>query len=387
MTGIVFGAFRRSGNGASTIGAENRPVRTVTVEDVAILLEYSRRIVIVPGYGLAVAQAHHAAAELAELLTARGADVVFGIHPVAGRMPGHMNVLLAEANVPYESLVEMDVVNGQFKSTDLVLVIGANDVVNPRPNRHRDPRSTGCPSSPSPTRNRWSSSNGVSARVRGHRERLVLRPQGVDRPRRREGDLVGIARRSEGDGMTARCMKSLGPSGGTVHTRGELMEQLTQWQIRESLVNCSSSEASQLFVPSGLAFAPWDELDYFGWGDPHAPGTILPGLLARGETRRDRPAPGRSPASRPQIRLCSLCHTAQPATDVALFAAPLAGDAGRNGSTVATYICADLTCSAHVRTQPHAAPIPSYPSMVMRGSRTLLLERLDNFVADIERPR
>lgn len=131
VTGIVFGAFRATRRSGSDAGAESRPVRTVTPEDVAILLEYSSRIVIVPGYGLAVAQAHHAAAELAEILTARGADVVFGIHPVAGRMPGHMNVLLAEANVPYESLVEMDVVNGQFKSTDLVLVIGANDVVNP----------------------------------------------------------------------------------------------------------------------------------------------------------------------------------------------------------------------------------------------------------------
>jgi NAD(P) transhydrogenase subunit beta len=131
VTGIVFGAFRPARKGGPDAGNADRPVRTVTPEDVAILLEYSSRIVIVPGYGLAVAQAHHAAAELAELLTARGADVVFGIHPVAGRMPGHMNVLLAEANVPYESLVEMDVVNTQFKSTDLVLVIGANDVVNP----------------------------------------------------------------------------------------------------------------------------------------------------------------------------------------------------------------------------------------------------------------
>jgi NAD(P) transhydrogenase subunit beta len=131
VTGIVFGAFRRTRKSGADAGKEDRPVRTVTPEDVAILLEYSSRIVIVPGYGLAVAQAHHAAAELAEHLTARGADVVFGIHPVAGRMPGHMNVLLAEANVPYESLLEMDVVNGQFKSTDLVLVIGANDVVNP----------------------------------------------------------------------------------------------------------------------------------------------------------------------------------------------------------------------------------------------------------------
>lgn len=131
VPGIVFGAFRSTSSGGVDAGGSDRPVRTVSAADVAILLEYSSRIVIVPGYGLAVAQAHHAAAELAEILTAKGADVVFGIHPVAGRMPGHMNVLLAEANVPYESLVEMDVVNGQFKSTDLVLVIGANDVVNP----------------------------------------------------------------------------------------------------------------------------------------------------------------------------------------------------------------------------------------------------------------
>ncbi|MGC5170273.1 NAD(P)(+) transhydrogenase (Re/Si-specific) subunit beta [Microbacterium sp. DT81.1] len=130
VTGIVFGAFTAVASGTSG-AADDRPIRTMDADDVAILLEYAQTIVIVPGYGLAVAQAHHAAAELAELLRERGADVVFGIHPVAGRMPGHMNVLLAEANVPYESLVEMDEINGRFKATDLVLVIGANDVVNP----------------------------------------------------------------------------------------------------------------------------------------------------------------------------------------------------------------------------------------------------------------
>ena len=130
VTGIVFGAFTAVASGAQG-AADDRPIRTMDADDVAILLEYAQSIVIVPGYGLAVAQAHHAAAELAELLRDRGADVVFGIHPVAGRMPGHMNVLLAEANVPYEALVEMDEVNGRFKATDLVLVIGANDVVNP----------------------------------------------------------------------------------------------------------------------------------------------------------------------------------------------------------------------------------------------------------------
>jgi len=131
VTGIVFGAFRAQASGSAAGGQGDRPVRTMDADDVAILLDYAQRVVIVPGYGLAVAGAHHAAAELAEILGERGVDVVFGIHPVAGRMPGHMNVLLAEANVPYESLVEMDDVNPTFKTTDLVLVIGANDVVNP----------------------------------------------------------------------------------------------------------------------------------------------------------------------------------------------------------------------------------------------------------------
>lgn len=132
VTGIVFGAFRTPASaGADGGAARDRPVRTMGTDDVAILLDYAQRVVIVPGYGLAVAGAHHAAAELAEVLRSRGVDVVFGIHPVAGRMPGHMNVLLAEANVPYDALVEMDDVNPRFKTTDLVLVVGANDVVNP----------------------------------------------------------------------------------------------------------------------------------------------------------------------------------------------------------------------------------------------------------------
>jgi NAD(P) transhydrogenase subunit beta len=95
------------------------------------LLAYSRKVIIVPGYGLAVAQAQHAARELADLLEKRGIEVEYAIHPVAGRMPGHMNVLLAEANVPYEQLKEMDEINGEFKSADVALVVGANDVVNP----------------------------------------------------------------------------------------------------------------------------------------------------------------------------------------------------------------------------------------------------------------
>nr|WP_218869193.1 NAD(P)(+) transhydrogenase (Re/Si-specific) subunit beta [Leifsonia psychrotolerans] len=130
VSGIMFGAFRGGSTAGSTVQS-NRPVRSSTPDDVAVLLGYAQRVVIVPGYGLAVAQGQHAVAELATALEARGIDVVFAIHPVAGRMPGHMNVLLAEANVPYESLKEMAEVNPEFKNTDVVLVVGANDVVNP----------------------------------------------------------------------------------------------------------------------------------------------------------------------------------------------------------------------------------------------------------------
>ena len=130
VTGIMFGAFK-GGSTAGSTTVSDRPVRSSTPEDVAVQLGYAQNVVIVPGYGLAVAQGQHTIAELATALEDRGVHVVFGIHPVAGRMPGHMNVLLAEANVPYESLKELDEVNSEFKSTDVVLVVGANDVVNP----------------------------------------------------------------------------------------------------------------------------------------------------------------------------------------------------------------------------------------------------------------
>ena len=130
LFGTLFGAFTAKPQDASS-AAETRPVKSGSADDVAILLNYARRVVIVPGFGLAVAQAQHTVRELADLLTAKGIDVAYGIHPVAGRMPGHMNVLLAEANVPYEQLSEMDEVNPTFPQTDVALIIGANDVVNP----------------------------------------------------------------------------------------------------------------------------------------------------------------------------------------------------------------------------------------------------------------
>jgi NAD(P) transhydrogenase subunit beta len=130
VAGIIFGAFKGGSTAGSTVMSD-RPVRSSSAEDVAILLGYAQKVIVVPGYGLAVAQAQHTMAELATTLEAMGIEVQFAIHPVAGRMPGHMNVLLAEANVPYEQLLEMDEVNPQFKTADVALVVGANDVVNP----------------------------------------------------------------------------------------------------------------------------------------------------------------------------------------------------------------------------------------------------------------
>ena len=130
VSGIMFGAFR-GGSSAGSTEVSDRPVRTSSAEDVAILLGYAQKVIVIPGYGLAVAQAQHTMAELASTLEAKGIEVIYAIHPVAGRMPGHMNVLLAEANVPYEQLKEMDEVNPQFATADVALVVGANDVVNP----------------------------------------------------------------------------------------------------------------------------------------------------------------------------------------------------------------------------------------------------------------
>src|SRR6476619_586866 len=130
MTNVLFGAF---GSAATAVGAGTHEgiMREVSMDDVATQLAYANKVVFVPGYGLATAQAQHAVRELADVLEKRGVTVKYGIHPVAGRMPGHMNVLLAEANVPYSSLYELEQINPEFSSTDVAVVIGANDVVNP----------------------------------------------------------------------------------------------------------------------------------------------------------------------------------------------------------------------------------------------------------------
>jgi H+-translocating NAD(P) transhydrogenase subunit beta len=139
FSNVLFGAFGQE-QAAVAGGAETRSVRSATAEEAAAILAAANKVVIVPGYGMAVAQAQHKVRELYDALTKRGVDVKFGIHPVAGRMPGHMNVLLAEADIPYDKLLDMDEINGDFPQTDVALIIGANDVTNPAArNDHSSP--------------------------------------------------------------------------------------------------------------------------------------------------------------------------------------------------------------------------------------------------------
>jgi len=130
FTNVLFGAFGQE-QATAAAGKEARPVRSASPEEAAGILAAASKVVIVPGYGMAVAQAQHKVRELYDALTKRGVEVKFGIHPVAGRMPGHMNVLLAEADIPYDKLLEMEDINGDFPQTDVALIIGANDVTNP----------------------------------------------------------------------------------------------------------------------------------------------------------------------------------------------------------------------------------------------------------------
>ena len=131
LTNVLLGAFGGAAASGAKSASGDQTVREINISDTAVLLSYSQSVVIVPGYGLAVAQAQHICHELEKLLEEKGVEVNYAIHPVAGRMPGHMNVLLAEADVPYERLHEMDEINSKFANTDVVVVIGANDVVNP----------------------------------------------------------------------------------------------------------------------------------------------------------------------------------------------------------------------------------------------------------------
>ncbi|TYA74798.1 NAD(P)(+) transhydrogenase (Re/Si-specific) subunit beta [Seonamhaeicola marinus] len=139
LASVIFGSFTANGGGVEGANKTLGTIKTTTASDTAIMMNYASNVIIVPGYGLAVAQAQHVIHELEEILTDKGVNVKYAIHPVAGRMPGHMNVLLAESNVEYDMLVEMDDINPQFNNADVVLVVGANDVVNPA--AHNDPSS------------------------------------------------------------------------------------------------------------------------------------------------------------------------------------------------------------------------------------------------------
>ena len=152
-------------------------MRTVDADDAAIQLAYAQKVIVVPGYGLAAAQAQNEVQALAQLLEAKGVNVVYAIHPVAGRMPGHMNVLLAEANVPYSQLKEMEEVNPEFSRADVALVIGANDVTNPAARRPGNPIS-GMPIldvDQAKSHHRRQAVDGP--RIRGHRQRALLDPK------------------------------------------------------------------------------------------------------------------------------------------------------------------------------------------------------------------
>ena len=176
----------RRRHGAWPADGEEKPVRSTDAADVAIQLAYASRVVVVPGYGMAVAQAQHTVRELANELEKRGVEVDYAIHPVAGRMPGHMNVLLAEADVPYEQLKEMDDINPELPQTDVALVIGANDVTNPAA-RRRTRRSTACRSS-TWTRRLGDRPEAVDEhRLRRHRQPALLQGEHVAAVRRREG--------------------------------------------------------------------------------------------------------------------------------------------------------------------------------------------------------
>jgi NAD(P) transhydrogenase subunit beta len=145
IVNIFKGGFGGGGAAPGVGDGEAKPVRSTDPADVAIQLAYARKVVVAPGYGLAVAQAQHTVRELADELEKRGVEVRYAIHPVAGRMPGHMNVLLAEADVPYEHLKEMDEINPEFPQTDVALVIGANDVTNPAAREQSDSPIYGMP--------------------------------------------------------------------------------------------------------------------------------------------------------------------------------------------------------------------------------------------------
>ena len=186
---VLFGAFGKvDEEDQAMVAAGGERVQEASVGDAAMLLSGAGSVIVCPGYGMAVAQAQHVVGELADILEANGTQVRYAIHPVAGRMPGHMNVLLAEAKIPYTSLMELEEINEDFKNTDVALVVGANDVVTPR--RQAQPgeldlRHAGAQRRPRPLLHRAETLH--APRLRRHRERTVLRAEHGADVRGREG--------------------------------------------------------------------------------------------------------------------------------------------------------------------------------------------------------
>ena len=215
VANILFGALKGAPRSAPARRRTGR-CKSAGPQDVAIMLAYAERVIIVPGYGLAVAQAQHTLRELVDLLTARGVHVDYAIHPVAGRMPGHMNVLLAEAQVPYEQLIEMDDINDDFKEADVALVVGANDVVNPAARNTPSAPIYGMPILNADQAKAGRLPQAVdAARLRRHRERAALRAPDHAALRRRQGHTQQGAVGGQG------ALTPVRPAAGTDDSTGQ----------------------------------------------------------------------------------------------------------------------------------------------------------------------
>ena len=204
--------LRRRGQGPGGGGrSRTKPMREIAASECAIMMGYARKVIIIPGYGLAVAQAQHLVHELDELLEKRGVEVKYAIHPVAGRMPGHMNVLLAEADVPYPKLLDMEEINPEFEQADVALIIGANDVVNPAARTDAgQPDLRHAHSQRGQGQKYYCHQARPGHGIRRHRKRFVLQPQHPDAVRRRQKGAARIDDRGEGalsGGRTIRCRR------------------------------------------------------------------------------------------------------------------------------------------------------------------------------------
>ena len=269
----LFGALK----GGSTLGAltvSDRPVRSAGPEDVAILLAYAERVIIVPGYGLAVAQAQHTLKQLVDVLLERGAKVDYAIHPVAGRMPGHMNVLLAEAQVPYEQLKEMDEINPEFKQADVVLVVGANDVVNPAAETSPGAPIYGMPIlHANQARQVVFMKRSMRPGFAGHRERAALRADDHAAVRRRQGHHGQAAGRDQG-----RSASEPVGEGRPADSRVNLRQVGAPGEGAEGAAEHRESEHSR----GGLALDGSNQLDGFAEADLLRSGQVRRALVRRG---------------------------------------------------------------------------------------------------------